>query len=94
MELAVILVIILLIFGPKSLPSLGRAIGDGLREFKSASRKMSEALHEAEEEDKRKEADKKRDTPKLTGDNEKQGYRAPEAPRETVGSTTSDEERR
>lgn len=51
MEMAVILVIVLIIFGPKSLPSLGRAMGRGLREFKSASSKFSDALDDIDEED-------------------------------------------
>jgi sec-independent protein translocase protein TatA len=33
-DLIVILVIVLLIFGPKRLPSLGRQLGSGIREFK------------------------------------------------------------
>jgi sec-independent protein translocase protein TatA len=35
-DLIVILVIVLLIFGPKRLPSLGRQLGSGLREFKDS----------------------------------------------------------
>ena len=35
-DLIVILVIVLLIFGPKRLPSLGRQLGQGLREFKDS----------------------------------------------------------
>lgn len=33
-ELGIILVIALLIFGPKALPSLGKSIGDGVRNLK------------------------------------------------------------
>jgi sec-independent protein translocase protein TatA len=33
-ELLVILVILIVIFGPKRLPSLGRQLGSGMREFK------------------------------------------------------------
>jgi sec-independent protein translocase protein TatA len=33
-DLIVILVIVLLIFGPKRLPSLGKQLGSGIREFK------------------------------------------------------------
>lgn len=33
-DLIVVLVIVLLIFGPKRLPSLGRSLGSGFREFK------------------------------------------------------------
>lgn len=34
LELVVVLVIVLLIFGPKRLPGLGRQLGSGMREFK------------------------------------------------------------
>jgi sec-independent protein translocase protein TatA len=36
MELIVVLVIVLLIFGPKRLPGLGRQLGTGMREFKES----------------------------------------------------------
>ena len=36
-HLIVILVIVLLIFGPGKLPELGKAVGDGLRESKKAT---------------------------------------------------------
>jgi sec-independent protein translocase protein TatA len=36
MHLLVILGIVLLIFGPKKLPELGKGIGEGIRGFKSA----------------------------------------------------------
>jgi sec-independent protein translocase protein TatA len=35
-DLIVVLVIVLLIFGPKRLPGLGRQLGQGLREFKDS----------------------------------------------------------
>ena len=35
-ELLVILVIILVLFGAKKLPEIGKALGDGIREFKKA----------------------------------------------------------
>jgi sec-independent protein translocase protein TatA len=35
-EIAIVLVIALIVFGPKRLPELGRSIGDGLREFKAS----------------------------------------------------------
>jgi sec-independent protein translocase protein TatA len=35
-ELLIILVILLLIFGPKRLPGLGRQLGSGMREFKDS----------------------------------------------------------
>ena len=35
-ELIIVLVILLVIFGPKRLPSLGRSLGSGMREFKDS----------------------------------------------------------
>ena len=35
-ELGIILVILLLIFGPKRLPGLGKQLGTGMREFKDS----------------------------------------------------------
>jgi sec-independent protein translocase protein TatA len=36
LELGIILLIILVIFGPKRLPGLGRSLGAGMREFKDS----------------------------------------------------------
>jgi len=36
MELIIVLVIALLVFGPKKLPDLGRSLGGGMREFKNS----------------------------------------------------------
>jgi sec-independent protein translocase protein TatA len=36
MEIAIVLVIVLIIFGPKRLPELARSVGKASREFKSA----------------------------------------------------------
>jgi sec-independent protein translocase protein TatA len=35
-ELAILLLVVLLVFGPKRLPEMGRSLGKGLREFKSS----------------------------------------------------------
>jgi sec-independent protein translocase protein TatA len=35
-ELIIVLVIVLLVFGPKRLPGLGRQLGGGMREFKDS----------------------------------------------------------
>jgi sec-independent protein translocase protein TatA len=36
LEIAVVLIIVLIIFGPKRLPELGQSMGRGIREFKSS----------------------------------------------------------
>lgn len=35
-EIAIVLIIALIVFGPKRLPELGKSLGSGLREFKSS----------------------------------------------------------
>ena len=36
LEIAIVLVIVLLIFGPKRLPDLGRSLGSGMKQFKDS----------------------------------------------------------
>ncbi len=36
LELAIVLLVVLVIFGPKRLPGLGRSVGKGMREFKDS----------------------------------------------------------
>ena len=36
LEIIIVLVVVLLIFGPKRLPDLGRSLGGGMREFKDS----------------------------------------------------------
>jgi sec-independent protein translocase protein TatA len=36
LELAIVLIIARIIFGPKRLPELGRSVGKGIREFRSS----------------------------------------------------------
>ena len=36
LELAVVLIIALVVFGPKRLPELGRSMGKGIREFRAS----------------------------------------------------------
>ena len=43
MELIVVLVIALVVVGPKKLPELGRSLGGGMREFKEGISGKSEA---------------------------------------------------
>lgn len=36
MEIAIVLIIALVVFGPKKLPELGKSLGNGLKEFKAS----------------------------------------------------------
>jgi sec-independent protein translocase protein TatA len=55
LEIVIVLVIVLVIFGPKRLPDLGRSLGRGMREFKDSvtgkdkERERLEASEEAAE---------------------------------------------
>ena len=53
-EMMVIMVIALLIFGPKKLPSLGKSLGEGITSFKKA---ITHGEHEAEKEEEEKKED-------------------------------------
>ena len=49
-ELMVILVVALLVFGPKKLPELARSLGRGLAEFRRASSDLRQSFADATEE--------------------------------------------
>jgi sec-independent protein translocase protein TatA len=49
MELIIVLVIALLVLGPKRLPEAGRAVGKGMREFKDSLSGITD--HDDDEED-------------------------------------------
>jgi sec-independent protein translocase protein TatA len=43
-ELILLLVIVLIIFGPGKLPDIGNAVGKGIREFRKASSDLEESV--------------------------------------------------
>jgi sec-independent protein translocase protein TatA len=45
-EMIIILVIALIIFGPKKLPELGKSLGKGIAEFKKASSELAKTWEE------------------------------------------------
>jgi len=53
MELIIILAIALLIFGPKKLPEIGRAMGKTIKEFKAHTNKISSDDEDTKEEGKK-----------------------------------------
>ncbi|MGL4502136.1 TatA/E family twin arginine-targeting protein translocase [Planktothrix paucivesiculata] len=56
-EMAVILVLALLIFGPKKLPEIGSSLGKALKGFQQASKEFEDEF--------KKEAQKLEETPKI-----------------------------
>jgi sec-independent protein translocase protein TatA len=50
-ELIIVLVILLVIFGPKRLPGLGRSLGSGMREFKDSISGKTSADEEEDDEE-------------------------------------------
>lgn len=67
-ELIVIFVIALVVFGPKKLPDLGRALGKGIAEFKRASQEVKDTI-----ETEVRAAESKIDIEKLKSDVEGKG---------------------
>ncbi|MFZ5952470.1 MAG: twin-arginine translocase TatA/TatE family subunit [Candidatus Rifleibacteriota bacterium] len=51
-ELIVILVIILILFGPGKLPEIGKALGKGIREFKDAQKEVKNQISSDKDENK------------------------------------------
>lgn len=47
--LVILLVIVLIVFGPGKLPDLGNAVGRGLREFRKASSEVTDGIAQAME---------------------------------------------
>jgi sec-independent protein translocase protein TatA len=72
LEIVLVIVVLLLIFGPKRLPSLGRSLGTGMREFKESIT--------GEDKDKRRDADAAASRPALTQAQADAPAAAPSAP--------------
>ena len=51
LELLIVLGIVLIIFGPKRLPTLGRQLGAGMREFKDSISRKGDDEDEEDEDD-------------------------------------------
>ena len=61
MELTIILIIALLVVGPRGLPKRGRGIGKALREFKKEASELKEAVEfEIDEEDRKDKEERRR----------------------------------
>jgi sec-independent protein translocase protein TatA len=66
MELLIILVVILLLFGAKRLPDLARSLGKSLNEFKRGREEGSKSLREPEPAPPAEKKIESEDQPKIT----------------------------
>ncbi len=48
-ELWVIVLVVILLFGVKKLPEIGKSMAEGIHEFKKASRKLKEEIDDDED---------------------------------------------
>jgi TatA/E family protein of Tat protein translocase len=76
-ELIIILVIALIIFGPRKLPELGRSLGKSIGEFKKASNELRNTLDEEIRIEEQRSTDRQR---------------APESPRPQPVDTHAEDE--
>src|ERR1043165_8470080 len=51
MEMVLILAVVLVLFGAKRLPELAKGLGSGIKEFKKATRDVTDELHRSMEDD-------------------------------------------
>ena len=84
-ELIIILVIALIIFGPRKLPELGRSLGKSIGEFKRASNELRSTLEEEIRIEEQREQQKPTPAPAAAAPREHE----PES--ETVSRTTGTE---
>ena len=62
-EMLIILVIALIVFGPRKLPEIGGAVGKAMREFRRASSELTDELTREVEVEKAQERRKAQDSP-------------------------------
>ena len=51
-EIFIVLLIVLLLFGGKKLPEIAKGLGKGIKEFKKASKEVTDEINKTTEEDK------------------------------------------
>jgi len=53
-EIAIILLIVLIIFGPSKLPQMGKAFGQAIREFKKAGKELRSEVEDTNSDETKK----------------------------------------
>ena len=76
MEITIIIVLALLVVGPKGLPKLGRSVGKAIRDFKREARELKDAVELEVDEEERKEETEKRKRHKKKPVEKKEGSAA------------------
>jgi sec-independent protein translocase protein TatA len=94
-ELIIILVIALIIFGPRKLPELGRSLGKSIGEFKKASNELRSTLEEEirieEQRDQRAAAKAEQDSAIAAAATPPSAVPVPPAPAPSVAPTAADD---
>ncbi len=68
-KILLILVLVLIFFGPKKIPDIAQSIGKGIREFKKAMNDVSEEIKKPVNEDERSSSSKAVDSPSQRNSN-------------------------
>ncbi len=77
--LIVILIVLLVVFGPKRLPEMGRSLGRGMREFKES------ITGNDKDDDRDRDDERDRDEFRLTAPEDESSLSAPKREREPAG---------
>ncbi|MFZ9668613.1 MAG: Sec-independent protein translocase subunit TatA/TatB [Solirubrobacterales bacterium] len=86
LEIAIILIIALIVFGPRKLPDLGRSLGRGLREFRDGVSNISSG----EKEEDLREDEESAEPVLAEADDEPVEVEVEEVPAPSSGSTDRD----
>ncbi|WP_353931118.1 TatA/E family twin arginine-targeting protein translocase [Okeanomitos corallinicola TIOX110] len=84
-EMAVIMVVALLIFGPKKLPEIGRSLGKTIRSFQDASSEFQTEF--------KREAEKLQETVKTTAEIEPKQIESEKSQQEETASVNTSQEK-
>lgn len=88
-EILAIFVVVLLIFGAKKLPELAKGLGQGIKEFRKASRDMQDELHQAMDVETPHTPPQKR-VPDQTTPRSQEPSAAPAEPKEASSASSSE----